>query len=96
MAEDEKTAEFDIKLLEMQLYNFIFQRARDRNDERAWTNAVIEVFGHMNWDALPDTEADPPDAGWLKVDEIMEEYHVAEKKRDEEDAKQLRKIMKGV
>ena len=76
MGEDEKTAEFDIKLLEMQLYNFIFARARDRNEERAWTNAVIEVFGHNNYDLLPDTEADPPDPRWLKVDAIMEEYRV--------------------
>jgi len=54
MGEDEKTAEFDIKLLEAQLYNFIFARARDHNDERAWTNTVLEVFGHMNFDDLPD------------------------------------------
>lgn len=64
-------------------------------DERAWTNAVLEVFGHNDYDLLPDTEADPPDPGWLKVDAIMEEYHAAEKKRDEEDAKQLRKMMRS-
>jgi hypothetical protein len=87
--------EFDMRLMEGQLYNFIFQRARDRNDENSWTDAVIEVFGHTRFEELPDTESDPPDPGWLKVDAIMEEYHVAERKRDEEDAKQLRKIMRG-
>jgi hypothetical protein len=54
--------------------------------------------GRHRWIAgylLPDTAADPRDPGWLKVDAIMEEYHVAERKRDEEDAKHLRKIMKG-
>jgi hypothetical protein len=47
---------------------------------------------HRVFEALPDTEVDPR---WLKVDAIMEEYHVAERKRDEEDAKKIRKIMKG-
>jgi hypothetical protein len=86
MGEDENTEEFDIKLLEMQLYNFIFARARDHNEERAWTNAVIEVFGHNNYDVLPDTEADPPDSGWLTGDAIMDEYRVNRAKKEQENA----------
>ena len=91
MGENEKTEEFDIKLLEAQLYNFIFRRVRDRNDERAWTNVVHEVFGHTNFDDLPDTEADPPDPGWLKVDAIMEEYHANREQREKKEEKELLK-----
>jgi hypothetical protein len=51
----------------MQRWNFIFRRARDRNEEDAWDNAVYEVFGHTDLDLLPDTEADPPRPQWLKA-----------------------------
>ena len=94
-AETEKEEKQDIMLLEIQLYNFIFRVARQHNEERAWTNAVVEVFGHKDWDALPDTEADPPDPGWLKVDAIMEEYHLNREQREEKEEKQLIKKMRG-
>lgn len=96
MGEVEKDAEMDIKLLEMQIYNFIFRRARDRNDERAWSNAVLEVFGHMNLDELPDTEADPPDRGWLKVDAMMDEYRVNRDQREEKEEKEINKKMRRI
>lgn len=92
---DEKRREFDLRLMEGQLYNFIFQRARDRNDENAWTDAVHEVFGHTNMEALPDTEADPPDPGWLKVDAIMDQYRVKRDQREEREEKELFKKMRG-
>lgn len=93
MGEDEKTAEFNMKLLVAQLYNFIFARTRDRNNERAWTNAVLEVFGHMNFDDLPDTEADPPHPKWLKVDAIMDEYSTQRDLSENRDEKELLKNM---
>ena len=95
MGREKNQAEQDIILLEMQLYNFIFRTARDRNEEDAWTGAVYEVFGHMDLDLLPDTEADPPDPGWLKVDAIMEEYRVNRGQREEKERKQLIKKMRG-
>lgn len=95
MAEDEGTKEFDLKLLEGQLYNFIFQRARDRNDERAWTDAVIDVFGHTRFEELPDTEADPQDPGWLKVDAIMDEYTTNRDTREQKEEKEILGKMRG-
>jgi hypothetical protein len=74
MGRKEKALEFDVRLLEAQLWNFIRDRARDYNEEQVWSNAVREVFGHDNWDLLPDTEAEPVDPGWLRVEEIVAEY----------------------
>lgn len=78
----EKSMEFDSMLMEAQLWNFIFKAARSRNEENAWDNAVIEVFGHKNWDLLPDIEAEPLDPGWVKVEAIMEKYCVERDKKE--------------
>ena len=43
----------------------------------------------MNFEELPDTEADPPDPQWLKVDAIMEEYSVNRNQREQKEEKQL-------
>jgi hypothetical protein len=50
---------------------------------------VIEVFGHDDVERLPDTEADPPDPGWVKVDAMMDEYHARMKREDKEYEKAL-------
>lgn len=92
MGRDEKNQEFDTRLLEAQLWNFVFKTARSRNEENAWDNAVIEVFGHHNWDLLPVTEVDPVDPGWLKVDAIMDEYYANRNRREEKEEKELRKL----
>ena len=71
-----------------------FRRARDRNEEDAWDNAVYEVFGHTDLDLLPDTEADPPHPQWLKVDAVMDEYRTQRELREEKEEKRLFKKMK--
>jgi hypothetical protein len=94
-----KALEVDVRLMEAQLWNFILDRARDYNEENAWTNAVTEVFGHTRFDELPDTEADPPDPGWTRVEEIVAKYcadrdvrEAEEKKRFDEEWRQRRMI----
>jgi hypothetical protein len=86
---------FDKKLLEMRLWNLVFREARDFNEERAFDNAVVEVFGTSDWDLLPDTEADPLDPGWDKVEAITDEYRlqrdIKEKKEEEEFKKSWKK-----
>jgi len=65
------------------LWNFIYRHAKEYNEERAWTKAVQMVFGHTRWDDLPDTEGDPLDPGWVKVDELMAEYRAVQEQKDQ-------------
>lgn len=92
MGHSEKEMKFDTWLIEAWLWNLIiFRAARDYNEENAWTNAVTEVFGHNDYDLLPDTEAEPVDPGWLRVEEIHAAHCAKLDKQDEETKKQFDK-----
>ena len=79
-----------MKLFEARVGNLIVREARDRNEEEAGTNAVREVFGHNDYDRLPDTKADPPHPGWIKVDSIMAAYHARREEQDRKYCQDLR------